>query len=68
MKLALRLLFLKQGKTRLAQGTISLGNYFASHECVFALLGTAVSSEIDSTFYCVSSSDLVSSWVGESEK
>ncbi|XP_062502558.1 vacuolar protein sorting-associated protein 4B-like [Corticium candelabrum] len=31
-------------------------------------LGQAVSSEIDSTFYCVSSSDLVSSWVGESEK
>ncbi|XP_022087030.1 vacuolar protein sorting-associated protein 4-like isoform X2 [Acanthaster planci] len=31
-------------------------------------LAQAVSSEISSTFYCVSSSDLVSSWVGESEK
>ncbi|XP_062588736.1 uncharacterized protein LOC134250400 isoform X1 [Saccostrea cucullata] len=31
-------------------------------------LAQAVSSEIKSTFYCVSSSDLVSSWVGESEK
>ncbi|XP_002739185.1 vacuolar protein sorting-associated protein 4-like [Saccoglossus kowalevskii] len=31
-------------------------------------LAQAVSSEIDSVFYCVSSSDLVSSWVGESEK
>ncbi|CAH1789888.1 unnamed protein product [Owenia fusiformis] len=31
-------------------------------------LAQAVSSEINSTFYCVSSSDLVSSWVGESEK
>ena len=28
----------------------------------------AVASEIDSTFYCVSSADLVSSWVGESER
>ncbi|KAH3809798.1 hypothetical protein DPMN_138178 [Dreissena polymorpha] len=28
----------------------------------------AISAEINSTFYCVSSSDLVSSWVGESEK
>ncbi|CAG2191080.1 VPS4 [Mytilus edulis] len=31
-------------------------------------LAQAISSEINSTFYCVSSSDLVSSWVGESEK
>ncbi|CAH1251553.1 VPS4B [Branchiostoma lanceolatum] len=31
-------------------------------------LAHALSSEIDSTFYCVSSSDLISSWVGESEK
>ncbi|KAK2178596.1 hypothetical protein NP493_538g04028 [Ridgeia piscesae] len=31
-------------------------------------LAQAVSSEIHSTFYCVSSSDLVSSYVGESEK
>ncbi|KAK3094666.1 hypothetical protein FSP39_004692 [Pinctada imbricata] len=31
-------------------------------------LAQAISSEIQSTFYCVSSSDLVSSWVGESEK
>ena len=31
-------------------------------------LAQAVSSEISSTFYCVSSADLVSSWVGESEK
>ncbi|XP_038045623.1 vacuolar protein sorting-associated protein 4-like [Patiria miniata] len=31
-------------------------------------LAQAVSAEINSTFYCVSSSDLVSSWVGESEK
>lgn len=31
-------------------------------------LAQAVSSEIHSTFYCVSSSDLVSSFVGESEK
>ncbi|XP_064641993.1 uncharacterized protein LOC135496560 [Lineus longissimus] len=34
-----------------------------------SFLARAVSSEIvNSTFYCVSSSDLVSSWVGESEK
>ena len=31
-------------------------------------LAQAISNEINSTFYCVSSSDLVSSWVGESEK
>lgn len=31
-------------------------------------LAQAISSEISSSFYCVSSSDLVSSWVGESEK
>ncbi|XP_028391966.1 protein SUPPRESSOR OF K(+) TRANSPORT GROWTH DEFECT 1-like [Dendronephthya gigantea] len=31
-------------------------------------LAQAVASEIDSTFYCVSSADLVSSWVGESER
>ncbi|XP_064388437.1 vacuolar protein sorting-associated protein 4A-like isoform X2 [Halichondria panicea] len=31
-------------------------------------LAQAVSSEAESTFYCVSSSDLLSSWVGESEK
>ncbi|XP_072173696.1 uncharacterized protein [Diadema setosum] len=31
-------------------------------------LAQAVSSEIHSTFYCVSSADLISSWVGESEK
>lgn len=31
-------------------------------------LAQALSSKIDSTFYSVSSSDLVSSWVGESEK
>ncbi|XP_060083607.1 uncharacterized protein LOC132562848 [Ylistrum balloti] len=31
-------------------------------------LAHAISSEINSSFYCVSSSDLVSSWVGESEK
>ncbi|XP_021370518.1 vacuolar protein sorting-associated protein 4-like [Mizuhopecten yessoensis] len=31
-------------------------------------LAQAISSEINSSFYCVSSSDLVSSWVGESEK
>ncbi|KAL5004749.1 hypothetical protein ScPMuIL_018205 [Solemya velum] len=31
-------------------------------------LAQAISAEISSTFYCVSSSDLVSSWVGESEK
>lgn len=32
------------------------------------MLCIAVASEIDSTFYCVSSADLVSSYVGESEK
>ncbi|ESO89789.1 hypothetical protein LOTGIDRAFT_218616 [Lottia gigantea] len=31
-------------------------------------LAQAIASEIQSTFYCVSSADLVSSWVGESEK
>lgn len=31
-------------------------------------LAQAVSGEIEATFYCVSSSDLISSWVGESEK
>ncbi|XP_041459549.1 suppressor protein of bem1/bed5 double mutants-like isoform X1 [Lytechinus variegatus] len=31
-------------------------------------LAQAVSQEINSTFYCVSSADLISSWVGESEK
>lgn len=31
-------------------------------------IAQAISAEINSTFYCVSSSDLVSSWVGESEK
>ena len=31
-------------------------------------LAEAVSGEIAATFYCVSSSDLISSWVGESEK
>ncbi|XP_052784911.1 vacuolar protein sorting-associated protein 4-like [Mya arenaria] len=31
-------------------------------------LAEAISGEINFTFYCVSSSDLVSSWVGESEK
>ena len=31
-------------------------------------LAQAVSSAIDSTFYCVSSSNLISSWLGESEK
>ena len=31
-------------------------------------LGQALSGEIGSNFYCVSSSDLLSSWVGESEK
>ncbi|KAL3847969.1 hypothetical protein ACJMK2_018857 [Sinanodonta woodiana] len=31
-------------------------------------LAQAVSGEINSSFYCVSSSDLISSWVGESEK
>ncbi|KAI0224356.1 Suppressor protein of bem1/bed5 double mutants [Lamellibrachia satsuma] len=31
-------------------------------------LAQAVSSEIHSTFYCVSSSDLISSFIGESEK
>eukprot|EP00057_Strongylocentrotus_purpuratus_P009362 XP_011663836.1 PREDICTED: suppressor protein of bem1/bed5 double mutants isoform X1 [Strongylocentrotus purpuratus] len=31
-------------------------------------LAQAVSKEINSTFYCVSSADLISSWVGESEK
>lgn len=31
-------------------------------------LAQAIAAEIQSTFYCVSSADLVSSWVGESEK
>ena len=31
-------------------------------------LARALSGEIGSNFYCVSSSDLLSSWVGESEK
>ena len=31
-------------------------------------LAQAVSSAIESTFYCVSSSNLISSWLGESEK
>ncbi len=31
-------------------------------------LAQAVSSETDSRFYCISSADLLSSWVGESEK
>jgi len=31
-------------------------------------IAEAISAEISSTFYSVSSSDLVSSWVGESEK
>ncbi|XP_070213002.1 vacuolar protein sorting-associated protein 4A-like [Littorina saxatilis] len=31
-------------------------------------LAQAIASQIQSTFYCVSSADLVSSWVGESEK
>ncbi|XP_050399483.1 uncharacterized protein LOC126816803 [Patella vulgata] len=31
-------------------------------------LAQAIASEIKSTFYCVSSADIISSWVGESEK
>ena len=71
------LYFPPSGKTRLAQGMQNRAHVIYSvHSCLLitsswqltGLLWTALSGEIESTFYCVSSSDLISSWVGESEK